>query len=105
MYLHELIAELERHDPTTVVRTGFDSPHSYRGYYDELAFEPASNVTIGSMLEAAREANGSTYRGWKGGGFTMEDWTPCHLAYAGSTGDPLSARLLAYMLADVAKGE
>ncbi|HTN56799.1 MAG TPA: hypothetical protein VL043_00880, partial [Protaetiibacter sp.] len=62
MYLNELIEELSKRDPSTVVRQGFSNPHSYRGYYDQLAFEPTPNVTVGSMLAAAEEANGSTYR-------------------------------------------
>ena len=104
MYLRELINELSQHDPAVVVRQGFDSPHSYRGYYDHLAFEPATNVSIGSMLAAAEEANGSTYQGWKGGDFTMGDWTPCHLAYMGDTGEGLGRTLLRYMLADTVEG-
>jgi hypothetical protein len=40
MYLTNLIAFLEKYDPAQVVPVGFHRPHSYRGYYDQLAFEP-----------------------------------------------------------------
>ena len=56
MQLQELIDALETYDPSIVVREGFAEPHSYRGYYEQLAFEPAYGVTIGSMLSAARSA-------------------------------------------------
>ena len=102
MYLHELIEELEKHDPAKKVKRGFDGPHSYRGYYDELAFEPTGETTVGAMLKAARSALGETYQGWKGGDFKMDEWTPCHLAYVGDCGESLGATLLGYMLADEA---
>lgn len=52
--LGELIEELERHDPNLRLPLGFTEPHSYRGYYDQLAFQPAADVTIGEMLADAR---------------------------------------------------
>lgn len=100
MQLQELIDALETYDPSIVVREGFAEPHSYRGYYEQLAFEPAYSVTIGSMLDAARSAVGTTYHGYKGGSYTMEEWTSVHLANYGECGDELSERLLRYMLAD-----
>lgn len=99
MNLDELITMLEAADPRMVIRRGFDNPHSYRGYYDELAFEPTSNVTVGSMLEAARDAHGSTYTGWKGGDFTMDGCTACWLSFEGSaSGETLGRTLVALML-------
>ena len=100
MQLQELIDALETYDPSIVVREGFAEPHSYRGYYEQLAFEPAYGVTIGSMLSAARSAVGTTYHGYKGGSYTMGKWTLVHLANYGECGDELSERLLRYMLAD-----
>lgn len=96
--LGELIAALEAKDPALTVPIGFDSPHSYRGDYCELAFEPARNVTVGSMLAAARSALGATYGGWKGGDYTMCEWTPCWLAARGSTGETIGVVLLGLML-------
>lgn len=50
MYLGDLIDRLKAEDPNKGVPLGFKNPHSYRGYYDCLAFEPAENVTVASML-------------------------------------------------------
>lgn len=51
MYLEKLIAFLETRDPTIVVLLGFHAPHSYRGFYEQLAFEPLENTTIGIWSE------------------------------------------------------
>lgn len=100
MELGELIAVLEREPANKVVREGFEKPHSYRGYYDQLAFRPKANAVVGDMLEAAKSAVNATYTGYKGGEYTMTTYTDCWLANYGSTGDELSERLLRYMLAD-----
>lgn len=100
MSLDELIAALERLDPELVVPFGFHNPHSYRGYYDELAFEPAENVTVGSMLDASRSALGTTYEGWKGGDFTMRGYTTCWLAEEGHTGETIGPHFLRLILRD-----
>jgi len=100
MYLHELIEELSKHDPAKAVPNGFDGPHSYRGYYDELAFEPCGETTVRAMLAVAQSAIGASYTGWKGGEFTMNDWTPVHLAFEGDTGQSLGHTLLGYMLGE-----
>ena len=98
MMLEALIEELSRENSDTVCKVGFSNPHSYRGYYDQLAFEPADNVSVGSMLEAAQEALGSTYTGWKGGEYTMTGYTDCHLANKGNSGEELGAILLKLMI-------
>lgn len=106
MTLGELIAALGAADPTRTVRHGFTHPHSYRGYYNELAFEPAANVTVADMLADARSALGATYEGWKGGDFTMHEHTDCWLSEEGcASGDTISALLLELMLGSVAVEE
>lgn len=97
MTLIELIDVLKTMPQDKVVRWGFDHPHSWRGVYDELAFEPAENVTIGSMLHCAREALHNTYQGYKGGDFTMGEYTEVHIAYVGSGDDLMGELLLRYM--------
>ena len=82
--LGDLIKRLEEEDPNRMVQLGFARPHSYRGFYDELAFEPKENVTIGDMLEAARSALGKTFTGYKGGDYVMEEFTYVWLSYYGS---------------------
>lgn len=98
MNLGELIAALESADPEHVVAVGFANPHSYRGWYDELAFEPAENVTVASMLACAREALGAVYTGYKGGDFRMGEYTTVHLARYGQTGEEIGPVLVSYML-------
>lgn len=97
MFLKELIEYLERKDPNIVVSVGFCCPHSYRGYYTELGFVPKKNTTVGDMLECAKGALGSTYVGWKGGEFTMGEYTDVYLAEYGDTGDEICNVLLDYM--------
>jgi hypothetical protein len=103
MTLGALIAHLSRADGTLVVPVGFARPHSYRGYYHDLAFEMEPNTTVGAMLEAARSALGSTYRGWKGGDFTMGEHTDVYLvAEEGECGEGIGPVLLGYMLGTIA---
>lgn len=87
--LSELIGELIKMPQDAVVERGFAKPMSYRGYYDEVAFEPARNVTIGSMLCHAMSADGESFTGYKGGTFEMRGSTPCWLAHYGNTGDAI----------------
>lgn len=96
--LGELIEALEARDPNEAVAYGFGVPHSYRGYYDELAFEPVPNTTVLSMLAAAREAEDATYQGWKGGDYTMSSYTPVWIAERGDTGETLGRVMLGLML-------
>lgn len=97
--LAELIARLETADPTQVVKHGFHNPQSYRGFYEDLAFEPATDITVGEMLDAARSALGETFEGYKGGYFTMRQHTDCWLAEYGCLGETIGALLLDLMLA------
>lgn len=90
MNLGELIAALETLDPATKVRDGFGRPHSYRGDYQDLAFEPVNDTTIGAMLAAARSALDATYEGWKGGEYTMDESSCCWLDFEGvASGTPI----------------
>lgn len=98
MKLAELIATLEAAHPRLVVPHGFTNPHSYRGYYEQLAFEPARDVPITVMYNAARSALGVTYEGYKGGDYTMTEDTDCWLATHGSVGEELGPTLLRLML-------
>lgn len=94
MMLEDLIKMLEAEDPRKVVPYGFTNPHSYRGYYMDLAFEPASNVTVADMLEDARSALGTTYTGYKGGEFTMTEYSDCWLSEEGRSGGETIGPLL-----------
>ncbi len=100
MWLMDLIETLDGYAPETPVARGFGNPHSYRGYYDQLAFEPVSNTTTGDMLAAALSAVGATYEGYKGGSFEMNNYTDVWLAEYGRSGEALSALLVEYLIAD-----
>jgi len=64
------------------------SPHSYRGYYNELALEPRwSKAWI--LREELETIIDTELTGWKGGEFLMESSTPVWVAYEGSTGQQL----------------
>ncbi len=97
--LADLIGALATEDPARVIPLGFHRPHSYRGDYCDLAFEPAQNIRIGDMLDAARSAVRATYEGWKGGEYTMGASSPCWLAHRGDIGETLGRTLLRLMLA------
>lgn len=98
--LGQLIAALEPLDPALPVvldpaycsRLALDvdwsieNPHSYRGYYEDLAFEPTPvPQTVAKVLFAAQGALGNTYEGWKGGWFTMHEQTPVWVALQGDS--------------------
>lgn len=93
--LKDLIEWLEKQSPDAVVPHGFGEPMSYRGYYDELAFEPVESTTFGEMLTHARNALGATFTGYKGGDYKMGEYTPCWIAeYGTSTGDKIGPTIL-----------
>ena len=75
---------------------GFGSPHSYRGYYDEVAFELWFNTSIKEMLLCVNRALTETFIGWKGGEFTYNLDTLCHIAYKGhcSENDEFTEQML-----------
>ncbi|MFD8777559.1 hypothetical protein [Streptomyces sp. NPDC059916] len=99
MNLGELITALEAADPTLVVEHGFNNPHSYRGDYMELAFEPATTVPVQDMITAARSALDTTYTGYKGGEFTMTADTWVWLSpYGDASCETLSPLALQAML-------
>ena len=93
--LQDLIEWLEKQPPELRVPHGFGSPMSYRGSYDELAFEPKDDVSFGEMLTHAKAALGATFTGYKGGEYTMESYTPCWIAeYGTCQGDRIGPTML-----------
>ena len=101
MILKDLIQRLEREDPDKIIKLGFHAPHSYRGYYEELAFELKRNARIGDMLKLAKQQIGATHYGYKGGEFEMGEYSDVYIATWGHTGQELGMLLLNYMLKDV----
>lgn len=101
MILQELIDFLKARDPAIVAPIGFHSPHSYRGYYQELAFEPLEHATVKEMLVCARSALGKTFEGYKGGSYTMGPHTTVYLSEYGTTGEEIGSILLQYMVGEI----
>lgn len=98
MYLGKLIEILKAEDQNKVCRFGFNNPHSWRGVYAELAFEPAENVSVAEMLSCAEYAVGTTCVGYKGGYFTMNEWTEVHISNYGDSHDFLPEFGLRFIL-------
>ena len=64
------------------------NPHSYRGYYTDLAFEPGES-TVSALLEQSKEVLNTCLTGYKGGEFMMGPDTPLWVADYGDTGPAL----------------
>lgn len=68
-----------------------DDPHSYRGYYSDLAFEPTDpqvdeHKTVTEFLSELTESLNETFNGYKGGDFIMDKDTPLWMANWGECG-------------------
>lgn len=85
MTLGKLIERLESLPPETMIE-GIREPHSYRGYYSDLAFELGDKVTAAKALETCRACMGEVFEGYKGGDFQMGRNTPVWLASYGVCG-------------------
>lgn len=76
--LGKLIAALEAAPADAVVELDCggspSNPHSYRGYYEDLAFETDPDpITVAQFLSLCRSVHGQTLQGWKGGDYLMGD--------------------------------
>lgn len=62
------------------------NPHSYRGFYEQLAVEPTgAENTLSEVFGAELDNVIDTYlEGWKGGDFYMDSDTPVWLSYEGT---------------------
>ncbi len=87
MRLKHLIKYLENKSPDAVAIKGFGTPHSYRGWYEQLAFAPTEKTTAEEMLRHAKSALGKTFYGWKGGEYQMNGDTFVNIANHGECGD------------------
>ena len=87
MTLGSLIALLKKM-PQDMLIDGLEEPHSYRGYYSNLAFERAENKrTVAETLEMCQGAMGEVFEGYKGGDFMMGKNTPVWVDNYGSCGE------------------
>lgn len=81
MTLGRFISELEKLPQNKEIEN-VCSPHSYRGYYSDLALEKESGTrTVVSLVEQLKnECLGQTFTGYKGGDFYMDEHTPLWIA-------------------------
>ena len=98
MYLKDLIEWLEQQDQNAEVIDGFGSPHSDRGCYEKLAFEPVPVTTFGQMLTHAKSALGRTFCGYKGGEYLMDEFSECRIGEYGVSGEDITPTHLKYWL-------
>lgn len=67
------------------------APHSYRGYYSDLAFElndpTVVNLKVKDFLAVCRKVLDTTLEGYKGGDFVMDADTPLWLSAWGEADD------------------
>ena len=91
MTLGKMIERLDAMAPEAMVE-GIESPHSYRGYYSDLAFERGeSRIEAGKALALCKSAMGEVFMGYKGGDFRMGRNTPVWLADYGCCGEKIMA--------------
>jgi len=89
MTLGKMIATLEKMPQDTLI-DGISNPHSYRGYYCDLAFSRTDKKTsVADALAMCRGAMGQFFVGYKGGDFAMGALTPLWIAHYGSCGDKI----------------
>lgn len=84
MTLGELILVLKSLPQDQLIE-GLTDPHSYRGYYRDLAFERCihGEKTVEETLKMAEGCLNCTFGGYKGGDYTMHKNTPIWIAVYG----------------------
>lgn len=66
------------------------NPHSYRGYYDDIAFTLGEGTRNASdLLYTCEKVMGRVLEGYKGGDYLMGETTPVWIANYGCTGEKL----------------
>jgi hypothetical protein len=85
--LGELIDTLKTMPPDAKV-ANLTSPHSYRGYYEDLAFEKEVGIRLASeLLSECESCLHKTFIGYKGGEYGMNKETSVWIADWGETGE------------------
>ena len=89
MTLGGLIARLQQLDQSLEME-GLYGPHSFRGYYCDIAFERGDHkLKVSEVLQTVRRCKGKTFVGYKGGNFKMVKDTPVWIAAYGGCGPRL----------------
>lgn len=86
--LGDLIDGLREADPEALI--GLHNPHSYRGYYSDLALEPTkAPIKVCQLMTQLNEVIDTELTGYTGGEFLMSADTPVWVSHYGTTGEAL----------------
>lgn len=89
MTLGKLIDQLEGMPDGASVQA-LQSPRSYRGYYQDLAFErEAGEMPAAALLAICKKCMGEVFQGYKGGDFVMGRNTAIWIAAYGNCGEKI----------------
>ena len=104
MELKEFKTQIEQAVGGYTFEYGISEPFSWRGSYDEVAFEilecPMTREEILTNIEKAYEG---TFRGYKGGEYTYQDYTEVH--FEEDSGSWTDGGYCAEMIAKIEGGE
>ena len=103
MTLGEYIKILENvEDKNKMLKKGLGDPDSWRGSYEELAFDIVENITIQEMIDCAKNCIGKQFTGYKGGKYIFDEDTTINIDSYGdyTCGTKLWSFLLELLLAD-----
>jgi len=103
MCLGKLIEALKGLPQDAVTKYGFNDAYTYRGYYEELAVQPAT-ASIGAMVKVLEGALDTVMEGYKGGQYTMHQNVGVWLAEWGATAgsEPITSSWLRLVELDAA---
>ena len=91
MTISDLLGRLSELQPDLLIE-GLGEPHSYRGYYSDLALARlGKSISVAALEETVGEVLGAELIGYKGGEFLMDEGTPVWVASYGSCGNKLIA--------------
>ena len=103
MNLGEYIKILEKcENKNRVIKKGLGDPDSWRGSYNELAFDIVENITIQQMIDCAKNCIGMQFTGYKGGEFVFDENTSINIDSYGdyTDGRKMWSFFLELLLAD-----
>ena len=81
--LGDLIELLKQCPSNAMFQGGFCEPHSYRGYYSELAVEPCEDTPVTEMISCLEGVLDTYLDGYKGGEFKMDENVDVYLSSYG----------------------
>lgn len=80
--LENIFSKLDNDDFVFV--SSFGEPMSYRGSYDEVAFEPSYKQKLSDIKKYINKAMTEQFVGYKGGEYSYDSLTTSHIASYGN---------------------